>query len=48
MISFSTWIHDCYSHSFVHFGIFLSFDRSVFAAVISSPFGNLDHVAVSV
>ena len=48
MVSFSTWIHDCYSHSFVPFGIFLSSDHSIFAAVVSSPFGNLDHVAVSV
>lgn len=48
MVDCPTWIHDCLSHSFALLDIFLSSDLSICSAVVSSPLGNLDDVALSV
>ena len=48
MVNFSTWIHDCDSHSPVLLEIVLLSDPSICSIVAFPPLGNSDHVVVSV
>ena len=48
MVNIPTQILDCDSHSPVLLDLFISSDASICSAMASPPFGNSDHVVVSV
>ena len=48
MVNFPTWIPDCDSYSPALLDLFLSSDASICSTMASPPFGNSDHVFVSV
>ena len=48
MVNFPTWILDCDSHSPTLLDLFLSSDNSICSTMNVPPFGNFDHVVVSV
>ena len=48
MVNFPTWISDCDSPSPALLYFFLSSDASICSTMAFPPFGNSDHVAVSV
>ena len=48
MVNFPTWIPDCGSHGPTLLGLFISSDASISSAMAFAPFGNSDHVIVSV
>ena len=48
MFNFPTWIPDCDSHSPTLLDFFLSFDASICSTMAFPPFGNSDHVLISV
>ena len=48
MVNIPTWIPDCDCHSFVLLDLFISSDISICSTMAFSPFGNSDHVVVSV
>ena len=48
MVNFPTWIPDCESHSLGLLEIFLLSHPSICFTVAFPPWGNSDHVAVSV
>ena len=47
MVNFPTWIPDCGSHG-PTLDLFISSDASISSAMAFAPFGNSDHVIVSV
>ena len=47
-VNFPTQIHDCNSHSPAPLDLFISFDASICSAMTFLPWGNSDHVVVSV
>ena len=48
MVNFPTWIPDCGSHGPTLLDLFISSDASISSAMAFAPFGNSDHVIVSV
>ena len=48
MVNFPTWIPECDSHSPAILDVFLSSDTSICSTMAFPPFGNSDHVVVSV
>ena len=48
MVNFATWIPDCDCHSPVLLDLFISFDGGICSTMAFPPFGNSDHVIVSV
>ena len=48
IVNFPTWIPDCDSHSPALLDLFISSDASICSTKAFPPFGNSDHVAVSV
>ena len=48
MVNFPTRTPDCDSHSLAVLDLFLSADASICSAMAFPPFGNSDHVFVSV
>ena len=48
MVNFPTWIPDCGCHGPALLDVFISSDASISSAMAFTPFGNSDHVIVSV
>ena len=48
VVNFPTWIRDCDSYSPALLDLFLSSDASICSTMSFPPFGNSDHVVVSV
>ena len=48
VVNFYTWIPDTESHSPALLDLFISFDNSTCSTMSFPPFGNADHVGVSV
>ena len=48
MVNFPTWITDCDSHTPALLDLFISSDTSISSTMAFPPFGNSDHIVVSV
>ena len=48
LYNFSSWIHDRDSHSPDFLDLFLSSDPNIFSVLAFPPYGNSDHVVVSI